>query len=70
MDWDLKSLVDDPGGARWIEISALDGSQSGRVCLSDETLVTVIRALDPGYPLEVLRMEIDKLRCPPPRGLT
>lgn len=69
-DWDLASIARDSSQLRFLVRDALERTQSGEVCLSDDTLLTVVRELDPGYPLEVLRSLIADVRCGRARHLT
>jgi hypothetical protein len=62
-DWELASMVRDPSQVRFLIRDAFEGTEDGDVCLSDETLVAVVRALDPGYPVDQLREQIARVRC-------
>jgi hypothetical protein len=69
-DWELPSMAADPSQVRFLIRDAFERTDTGEACLSDDTLLAVVRTLDPSYPIQALRAQVDSVRCPPRRPLT
>lgn len=61
--WDLASLVEDPDQIRYVVRDALLGTGEGRTCFSDGSLLAVVRAINPDYPLEELAHQLEQASC-------
>lgn len=61
--WELGRFVEHPEQLGELVSGALRGTAYGEICLSDESLLTVIASIDPSYDLEDPRRQIQAVRC-------